>query len=72
MVVMTGSTSPQTSTELRQRLEVLYLRRAAVDKLIRCLEQYERCAPARLPRKGPATQWIEESIQSVRATPCGV
>ena len=72
MAVLTGSTSPRMTASLEQRLEVLYLRRAVVDKLIQCLEQYERCTPARPPRKGPAPQWIEDSIRSVRETICGV
>jgi hypothetical protein len=43
---------------LHKRLESLYERRAAIDTLIRALEDYERCRAKRLRARRCATTWV--------------
>lgn len=46
-----NSTSPTMIRTMDAQLENLYQRRSAVDRLIRSLEHYQRCQPARVSGK---------------------
>ena len=43
--MMPNSTSPTTIRTVEEQIQILRLRRSAVDRLIRALEGYQRLAP---------------------------